>query len=110
MTPDERLERYADLVVRGGANVQTGQDVVIIAQVEHVHVVRAVARSAYRAGAGHVEVRYGDQKLRRAAIELGPEEELGWTAPREVEWIRSWAESRPAVIQLSGTPDPRLFH
>jgi aminopeptidase len=109
MTPEERLERYAHLVIRVGANVQSGQDVVITAQVEHVPVVRAIARAAYRAGARHIEVRYGDQQLRRAAIELGPEEALGWTAPREIEWIRSWAASRPAVIMLSGTPDPRLF-
>jgi leucyl aminopeptidase (aminopeptidase T) len=80
---------------------------VVIAQVEHDHVVRALARAAYRAGARRVEARYADQQLRRAAIELGPEDALGWTTPRE--WIRSWAESRRAVIQLSGTPDPRLF-
>ena len=28
MTPEERLERYADLVVRVGANVQEGQEAV----------------------------------------------------------------------------------
>ena len=76
---DERLRRYAELAVRVGANVQPGQEVVVICQVEHAPIARAVAREAYRAGATRVVVRYGDQHIRRAAIELGPEEMLGKT-------------------------------
>ena len=51
---DERLERYAELLVRAGANVQSGQELVIIGQPEHAETVRAVARAAYRAGARRV--------------------------------------------------------
>jgi aminopeptidase len=109
MTPEERLERYADLAVRVGANVQDGQDVVVIAQIEHAPIARAVVRSAYRAGARRVLVQYGDLHTRRAAIELGPEEELGWSPPHIVGWMREWATSKPAVLQLSGNPNPRLF-
>ncbi len=74
MTPDERLYRYAELVVRVGANVQPGQEVAVLCQVEHADTARAVTREAYRAGAKRVIVQYGDQHLRRAAIELGPAE------------------------------------
>jgi aminopeptidase len=109
MTTDERLERYADLAVRVGANVQPGQDVVLIALVEHKDIARAVARAAYRAGARHVQPFYSDWHFRRAGVEFGPEESLGWSPPQLVEWVRSWAESRPAVIQLSGNPDASLF-
>jgi aminopeptidase len=109
MTSEERLERYADLAVRVGANVQEGQDVVVIAQVEHAPIARAVVRSAYRAGARRVLVQYGDLHTRRAAIELGPEEELGWSPPHIVGWMREWATSKPAVLQLSGNPNPRLL-
>jgi aminopeptidase len=110
MTPDERLERYGDLAVRVGANVQSGQDVaVLVAQVEHAPVVRAVVRAAYRAGARRVDVRYADRHLRRAAIELGPDDQLGWAPERDVEWIRNWATTRPAVFQFSGSPDLHLF-
>jgi aminopeptidase len=109
MTPEERLERYADLAVQVGANVQPGQDVVVIALVEHRDVARAVARAAYRAGARHVQPFYSDWHFRRAGVEFGPDESLGWSPPQLVEWVRSWAESRPAVIQLSGNPDASLF-
>jgi aminopeptidase len=109
MTPDERIERYADLAVRVGANVQPGQDVVVMALVEHVEIARAVARAAYRAGAQHVQSLYSDMHFRLAAVELGPEESLGWSPPHMVEWVKSWAETRPALIQLSGNPEPSLF-
>jgi aminopeptidase len=109
VTPEERLERYADLAVGVGANVQEGQDVVVIAQVEHAPIARAVVRAAYRVGARRVLVQYGDLHTRRAAIELGPEDELGWSPPHIVGWMREWATSKPAVVQLSGNPDPRLF-
>jgi aminopeptidase len=109
VTPEERLERYADLAVRVGANVQPGQDVVVICQVEHAPIARAVVRASYRAGARRALIQYGDLHVRRAAVELGPEEELGWSPPHIVEWMRSWADSKPAVLQLSGNPDPRLF-
>jgi aminopeptidase len=109
MTPAERLDRYSDVVVSVGANVQQGQNVVVLAQVEHAEIVRGVARSAYRAGASRVDVRYADLHLRRAAIELGPEEELGVSPRYELDWIASWATERPAVIMLTGSPAPHLF-
>lgn len=109
MTPDERLERYAELAVRAGANVQEGQEVVLTHQVEHVPIARAVARAAFRAGARRVHPLPTDLHIRRAAIELGPEEELGVTPGYLLDWARTWHETKPAIIQLTGNPDPGLF-
>ena len=109
MTSDERLARYGDIVVRIGANVQPGQGVVILAQVEHAPVARAVAAAAYRAGARRVDVEYADLHVRRSAIELGPEDELGRSPAHLLEWIRGWADERPAAILLTGNPDPHLM-
>ncbi|MBA3376917.1 MAG: aminopeptidase [Actinobacteria bacterium] len=109
MTPEERLRRYAELAVRVGANVQHGQDVIVTCYVEHAEIARAVARESYRAGAKHVIVLYGDLHLRRAAIELGPEEEIGWSAPHVLELYRRAYDERPALISLTGNPDPDLL-
>ena len=79
MTPDERLDRFADLVVRVGANVQPGQEVVLLYLVEHTLIARAVTRAALRAGALRVHPVISDLHLRKAAIECGPESELGRT-------------------------------
>src|SRR4249919_2895700 len=106
---DERLRRYAELTGRVGANVQPGQEVVILCQVEHASTARAIVREAYRAGARRVIVRYADQHVRRAAIELGPEEMLGRSPEHQLEWVRSWRETRPALIQLTGEAEPDLL-
>ena len=106
---DERLRRYAELAVRVGANVQRGQDVVVLCHVEHAATARAIAREAYRAGASSVEFWYRDQHLRRAAIELGPEETLGHSPAHTLEWLRSWNETKPALIQLTGDAEPELL-
>ena len=109
MTSEERLDRFADLAVRVGANVQPGQEVVLIYLVEHTPIARAVARAALRAGARRVHPLVTDLHLRKAAIELGPEEELGRTPEYVLEWVRGWAETRPALIALTGDPEPTLF-
>ena len=51
-----RLERYAELAVRVGANVQEGQLVTVGGLIEHAPLARALARAAYEAGARYVEV------------------------------------------------------
>jgi aminopeptidase len=109
MTPDERLDRFADLVVRVGANVQPGQEVVLIYLVEHTPIARAVTRAALRAGATRVHPLVSDLHLRKAAIELGPEDELGVTPRHLLDWVRSWEATRPALISLTGDPEPTLF-
>ena len=54
----DRLERYAELAVRVGANVQPGQEVFVQGLVEHAELVRALTRQSYRAGASFVNVAY----------------------------------------------------
>jgi aminopeptidase len=109
MTPEERLDRFADLVVRIGANVQPGQEVVLIYLVEHTPIARAVASAALRAGAPRVHPVISDLHLRKAAIEHGPEAELGRSPEHILGWIREWSETRPALISLTGDPEPMLF-
>jgi aminopeptidase len=92
-----------------GANVQEDQDVIVSGLVEHVEIARAVVREAYRAGAKHVIMLYGDLHLRRAAIELGPEKELGWSAPHLLDLYRRAYDERPALVSLTGNPDPDLL-
>lgn len=106
---DGRLERYAELAVRVGANVQPGQWVDLLAAVEHAPVVRAIARSAYRAGASYVDVRYMDQHVRRALIEHAADDVLSWTPPWLLERERAVGDDRAAVISLAGDAEPDLL-
>ena len=71
---EEQLQRYAELVVRVGANVAPGQLVAVRGFAEHAPLMRAIAREAYIAGARYVDPYYIDDQFRHALIELGPEE------------------------------------
>jgi len=104
---DERLERYAELAVRVGANVQPGQEVFLHGLVEHADLVRALTRQSYKAGASYVNVQYSDQHVRRAMIELGPDEALTYSP----EWLKTLTEAHAghAMLGTSGNPEPELL-
>jgi aminopeptidase len=104
---DDRLERYAELAVRVGANVQPGQEVFVRGLVEHADLIRALTRQSYRAGASYVNVVYEDQHVRRAMIELGPDEALTYSP----EWMKTLAETNAGHARLgtTGNPEPELL-
>jgi len=106
-SPVNRLDRYADLIVRVGANVQPGQTLFVNAGPEHLELVRAMARSAYGAGAAYVDVRYADAHVRRAMIELGPDESLTASPSWLVE--RAAALDGNAIVMVSGEAEPELL-
>jgi len=105
---DERLEAYADLAVRVGANVQVGQTVFLTTQIEHAPLARALTRAAYRAGARYVDVRYRDDHVRHAMIELGPDEAL----THSPEWMKQLYRAMEGGAQLwtTGEPEPELMN
>jgi len=105
----ERIDRYAELIVRVGANVQPGQLVEVIARIEHADVARAVARAAYRAGAVYVDVGYSDQHVRRAMIEHAGDDMLSWTPPWLLERAKHFGQVNAAIIALVGDAEPELL-
>jgi len=104
-----REERYAELAVRVGANVQPGQLVDVVARVEHAAVARAVTREAYKAGAAYVDVLYTDQHIRRALIQHASDEMLSWTPPWLLSRAKEVGNERAAVVALTGDADPDLL-
>ena len=91
---DERLERYAELAVRVGVNVQEGQEVFLYTIPEHADVARALTRQCYRAGASYVNVIYGDAHVRHAMIKYGPDSALTY-APEWLKQYDEWLRSPP---------------
>jgi aminopeptidase len=104
---DERLERYAAVAVEVGANVRAGQTLFIGARIEHAPLVRALARQGYAAGARYVDVHYVDQHVRRAMIELGPDEALEHSPTWQIERYEAMAGN--AAIGTTGDPEPHLL-
>jgi aminopeptidase len=109
MNEQERLERYARLVLKVGNNFQPGQDLFVNCLIEHAPLARALAQEAYRAGARWVDVWYDDQHLRRALIELAPEESLDWAPPWVVNRLEELGSRHGASVGILGDPDPLLL-
>ena len=109
MTPDDRLSAYARLAVRVGANVAPGQELAVDGCPAHAPLVRALAREGYAAGARYVDVRYRDEHVRRALVELGPEESLDWTPPWLVARMEGLGSRRAALVSITGDEEPNLF-
>jgi aminopeptidase len=103
----ERIDAYADLIVRVGANVQPGQTFFVNALPEHVELARALARSGYRAGAAYVDVRYSDPHVNHARIALAPEDSLTHSPAWLVE--RADALEGAAIASIAGEAEPDLL-
>ncbi len=110
MTENGRLERYADLAVRSWVNMAEGQELMVFAtSLAHAPLVRALARAGYRNGARYVEAYYEDQHIRRAMIELAPEETLTWSPPWLIKRVEDRAANKSALIAITGDPEPELL-
>jgi aminopeptidase len=105
----DRPARYAELVVKVGANVQSGQYVLVSADIAHAPVVREVVEQAYRAGARRVDVAYADGYVRRAMLRHAPAETLTTAPAWELARLRECEDAGAALIRLTGNPDPHLF-
>jgi aminopeptidase len=105
---DERLERYAELIVRAGVNVQPGQTVFVDGVLDHAPLARALARAAYAAGARLVDVRYGDGHVRKAFLQNVADEVLQESTP----WLLARLDvafDGNCYIMIAGEPEPDLL-
>lgn len=103
------LKRYADLVVRVGANVGPGQLVAINALTEHLPFARALTASAYEAGARYVDIWYWDMRAKRERITHAPTETLSWIPPWLEQRFDQLVEAEGAAITIAGDPEPDLL-
>ena len=109
LTIDERRRRLARLLVGFGANVQPGQTVMVGGDIDDRELVRAVANECYLAGARFVELNYFDLHLKRARIEFGGDDSIGYATTWSYEQARAAAAERWAIISLSGGTDPSIL-
>ncbi|MER1957653.1 MAG: aminopeptidase [Solibacillus sp.] len=91
MTFEERLEQFADLAVKIGANVQKGQYLLINTSTDTLDFTRIVVKKAYEAGAGRVHVNLTDASFERAYYENVTVEETAnfpkWVVAQREELI-----------------------
>ena len=109
MTGNHRLERFAELVLKIGANLAEGQDVLINGLIEHADFARVLAEQAYRLGARYVDVTYSDPHVRKSRIQHAPEESLPWIPPWIDDRLDWTIPAKAAHISIAGDPEPDLL-
>jgi aminopeptidase len=102
---NQRLERYANLIITAGCNLQPGQELYLNASTECSELARALVAAAYQAGARHVTVAFGDEKISRlhydnCALEVF-ENVPEWSALRSNSMVREGA----AILSIT-SEDP----
>ena len=102
----KRLQKYANLIARCGANVQKGQEVLINAELDQPEFVKMVVDECYKAGASKVNVDWSYQPLMKSHVRYCSKKVLGDLDKWQLEKWEHQAEALPCKIYLmSEDPD-----
>lgn len=102
------LEKYADLVLQKGVNIQKNQALVINAPIEGADFARIVARKAYELGAKDVHVSWADDELTLLKFQNATDEVLENFPEWRVNMQEYYAKDGAAFISIHAT-DPDLL-
>ncbi|WP_071396150.1 aminopeptidase [Bacillus tuaregi] len=101
----QKLEKYAELAVKVGVNIQKGQTLVVNANLDSREFVRLIVKKAYETGAKDVIVNWSDDVVSRLKYDMAPDEVFleypEWRAKEQT----SLAENGAAFMSiLSSSP------
>ncbi len=100
------LREYAKLIVRCGANVQKGQEVMIYADLDQPEFVQMVAEEAYKAKAAKVMVEWDYQPLSKIHVRYKSLKTLGTVPQWQLTRRQHMVDTVPCRIHLmSEDPD-----
>lgn len=100
------LEKYADLAVKVGVNVQKGQTLVVNTTLEGAGLVRLIVKKAYEIGAYNVIVNWSDDTVNRTKFDLAPDEVFNEYPEHRAKEVIELAEKGAAFMSvISSSPD-----
>ncbi len=103
---EENLEKYAQLLVKTGINIQKDQTLVINAPISGAYFVRKVAEKAYKAGAKNVHVEYSDEELTLIKYMNAPHEAFKEYPQWKADGFGEMAAKDHAFLSITGSnPD-----
>lgn len=100
------LEKYAELALRTGVNLQKGQALMINSSIEGVEFTRIVVRKAYELGAKTVLINWQDDEISLLKYQNESEEVLTDVPQWQVDKYISFAKDGGALLSIRSTnPD-----
>ncbi|MFB5758792.1 aminopeptidase [Paenibacillus medicaginis] len=112
----QKLQKYAELAVRIGVNVQQGQTLVVHAPISAAEFVRLIVKEAYAAGSNLVKVNWSDETVTRLQYEMAPDETFEippkWYAAEMTELVENGGAVLHVLAEdpdlLAGIPSSRI--
>lgn len=102
----KNLEKYAELAVKVGVNVQKGQILVVNATLDAAEFVRLVVKKAYEIGAKNVIVNWNDDIVSRTKYDMAPDEAFTEYPEWRAKETEDLAQKGAAFISVvSSSPD-----
>ena len=105
---EEKLDKFAEVIIKIGANVQKGQKVWINCTTDSLPLVYKVTEKAYKAGASNVNVKLADDKLRRMHAEYQSTEEYSTIPKWTVDEMNDYLDNNVVFIHILSS-SPELF-
>jgi aminopeptidase len=109
MEHSELLRRYAQLIVRGGVNVQEGQIVSVTYEPPHRDLALLIAEEAYKQNASFVDLTMLEPRATCARINYSRESDLAYVPPYLIEKYKVLLEQRGASIRIVGPEHPGIL-
>lgn len=102
------LDKYANLVVCTGVNLQKNQFLVINAPIECADFARRVAKAGFAAGARDVKINWADEKFARLRLEEAEAEVFDEFPAWRRDMFMDFMTKKAAVISIHAS-DPLIF-
>jgi len=103
-----KLNKYAELVVKVGVNIQPGQVLIVHAPIETAELTRLIVAKAYEAGAKYVIVEWDDEDITRIRYEKAPQDSFDYYPGWEADRMERFAEEGGAILHIK-VPNPELL-
>ncbi|MCF0117067.1 MAG: aminopeptidase [Bacilli bacterium] len=102
----ERIRKYAELIVKKGANVEKGQVVIINIDIDLGYFAKMLCEECYKCGAKEVRFEWSNDQLTRLRYQYQDVADLGKVLHWEEEKLKWTVEEIPARIYItSSDPD-----
>lgn len=103
---EQTMEKYAELAVKVGVNVQPGQTLIVNADIGAAPYVRLVAKKAYESGAKLVQVEWSDELVTRIRYDVAPDESFEYFPTWKAEMMEKAYEEGAALLAITSlNPD-----
>ncbi len=102
------LEKYADLLVRTGINIQKNQLLVVTSPIECAEFARIVSEKAYDAGAKEVIIRWLDEISEKIRFTKAADEVFDEVPEWVVPYLEGYAKKGAAFLRIAAS-DPELM-